>query len=490
MNALSVVARRSSAMAWLVLMAVVTVTVVAAMATSAAATTSGPSTPVQASECAGPVGATRVDCGDGTSPSVPVGESAGGLGSIRDRIAGAVLVAVARWVVNGARWVLEQLFDMLMSFAAPDLGAEWFLRHLARIGRISLHCMALVYLAAAIHAAVRARGDVLLRAFAVTPVAVAGSGVAVFVLQLLTAAFDESADWLLSAASGDLAVFVVRTSVALVRLDGQAATFIGLLAGLALALSALVVWAELLMRSIALYLAASFAPLAVAGAVWPATAHWLSGLARLAVALAAWKLVIASAITVGAAMVAYGPSENGIATVLTGVGTLLLAACAPFVVLRIAHVFDADSAAGLQGGLRSATGRMLSPVMAAAGVAMAAHRMYGGGGSGGDKTAQKPDGGAQGANTPPQPPPPRVALPAGPVRRTLPPGGAAPVGLPAGHVDPPDGFVVSPGGTVEPSLPDPPSATVPGGWWIVGQDGPLPGRHPGSLPPSSSQPHR
>jgi hypothetical protein len=431
----------------------------------------GTSGPTAVRDCDASTAATDPRCDiDGSSGS---SEAQPGLvsGWVGDRVAGAVYSQLSRWVVSGARWVLGELFGAITGLTAPDLGADWLVDHLARIGRVALTWLALVYLAAAIDAAVRARGDVLVRAVAVTPAAVAGSAVAVFVLGLLTAGFDEAAGWLMEAASADLRAFGQRLSLALLRLDVEQAAFVALLAALGVTLAAVVLWVELLMREVALYLAASFVPLAVASAVWPATAQWLSRLARLAVALAAWKFVIVSAVTTGAALLAHGGPERGIAAVLTGLSTLVLAAFAPFVVLRIVNVFDADSAEGVQGGLTSATRRMLSPVMAAAGLGFAAHRIFGGATGGDEPTPDSaPDGIAP--RGPVLPPPlPLLALPPGPARRPLPSGGGAATGLASGHIDQPDAWAVPPDGSPEPVYPEPPTATVPGGWWIVEQDG-------------------
>jgi hypothetical protein len=320
----------------------------------------------------------------------------------------------------------------------------------------------------------------------VTPAALAGSTVAVFVLGLLTAGFDEAADWLMSAASADLQSFGERLSLALLQLDVQQAAFVGLLAGLGIALAAVVLWVELLMREVALYLAASFVPLAVASVVWPATAQWLSRLVRLAVALAAWKFVIVSTVTAGAALLAHGGPERGIAAVLTGLSTLMLAGFAPFVVLRIVNVFDADTVGGVQAGLAIATRRMMSPVLAAAGVGLAAQRMLGHARSDEPSAtdAESHDGG------PPTPAvtrrSPLLALPSGPIRQPLPRGGRSVAEVAPGEVDSPEAWAVPPDGAPEPVYPDPPTSTVPGGWWIVEQDSPpRPGMPPRSGPPPS-----
>jgi hypothetical protein len=268
--------RGRAAVSRLVAAVLVAVTAVLVAAAPARADTAGaPADPAAAepNACGGPADRNDSRCDRVPVPAPTAAEESDGPfgGSIGDRVADAVLETLARWLVGAARWAVSKLFDNINALTTPDLGAAWLSGHLLRVGQISLIWLALVYLAATVDAAVRARPDVLVRAVGVTPLAVAGSAVGVFVLELLTAGFDESAAWLMDAASDDLAAFSERLGVGLALSDLDQALFVGVLVSVAVALAAVVVWIELLMREIALYLAASFIPLAVAGTVWPAT---------------------------------------------------------------------------------------------------------------------------------------------------------------------------------------------------------------------------
>jgi hypothetical protein len=122
--------------------------------------------------------------------------------------------------------------------------------------------------------------------------------------------------------------------------------FLGLALALLVALGALVIWIELLLRASAIYVAVFFLPVALAGLVWPATARWSRRLVELLAALILSKFVIVAVLSLGLAMVAKG---DGIDVALSGGALLLLAAFAPFVVLRLAPIVEAAAVAHLEG---------------------------------------------------------------------------------------------------------------------------------------------
>jgi hypothetical protein len=151
---------------------------------------------------------------------------------------------------------------------------------------------------------------------------------------------------------------------------GQAGAggFLGLALALLVAAGALVIWLELLLRASAIYVAVFFLPVALAGLVWPATARWSRRLVELLAALILSKFVIVAVLSLGVAMVANG---DGIDVAVSGGALLLLAAFAPFVVLRLAPVVEAAAIAHLEGIERrplarvAATGKQASALLLA-----------------------------------------------------------------------------------------------------------------------------
>ena len=142
-----------------------------------------------------------------------------------------------------------------------------------------------------------------------------------------------------------------------------------LVVGFALIVAGFVVWVELVLRDAAVYVAVLFLPLAFAGIVWPATAHWLGRLLRLIVAVILSKLVIVAIVGLGATMLADGAAADGLGPVIVGVGTLLLAGFAPVVLYRIVQVWDVEHTGAFHGALGGAVGRLAAPAVAGAVIA-------------------------------------------------------------------------------------------------------------------------
>lgn len=316
------------------------------------------------------------DCADvATGPcrivatELPAPVDGGPVGGWTARAAGGVFSLLVGWVVAGARWVITEVVGAMNTLTRPDLTAGWFTGYLARMGQVAGGWLALLFLAAVIDGAVRGRGDVLGRALLLLPAAAAGTTVAVFVLDLLVAATDHAAGWLLAGADADLTGFATTVGTSLAEYDAEVAAAAALLVAFAVIVAGLLVWVELLVRDAAVYIAVLFLPLAFAGMVWPATGHWLGRLLRLLVAVILSKLVIVAVVGLGATMLADGMAADGMAPVIVGAGTLLLAGCTPFVLYRIVQVWDIDQASGLHGALGGAVGRVAAPAVGGAVVA-------------------------------------------------------------------------------------------------------------------------
>ena len=116
-----------------------------------------------------------------------------------------------------------------------------------------------------------------------------------------------------------------------------------LLGGIAI-IAGVVIWAELLVRSVLVLLLVAVAPLSFAAAVFPPARDAARRMYELLVAVVLSKLVIAIALAVGIAALAHSPT-TGVAPLVVGMGVLVLAAFSPFVVLRLFPMVESAAVA-------------------------------------------------------------------------------------------------------------------------------------------------
>ncbi len=371
-------------------------------------------------------------------PAPQLAASVLGLGSSLVRsVVDEALGIVVGWVAEGAGAVLRAVGAVLTSTTVPDLGrsiAPELEVVLALGAALSLPLLVL----AAVQAIVRQDVGALLRAALVRlPVAVLLAAIAVQLVSLALRAADEAGNALLASAGRpvDRIVGAIVVGLGAVAAGGGAASIGGfgalVLAGL-LAAIALMLWLELVVRSAAVAAATLFLPLALAGLVWPATAHWARRLGETIAALVLSKVVICGVLALSAITVASG---DGLSSLVEGVALLLLAVLAPFSLLRLVPMVEAGALLQFEGlALRAYRTARDVEALGAAALArperIAAVRMARGGAYPGDSGGAGLDGGG----------------PAGPQPPTGPGGGSrgAPGGASAGApvVDEPGGPVV------------------------------------------------
>ena len=122
--------------------------------------------------------------------------------------------------------------------------------------------------------------------------------------------------------------------------------FSGVVVAVLAAAVALLLWLELAVRSAAVSVATLFLPLALAGLVWSATSHWARRLGETLAALVLAKLVIVGVLVLAASTVVGG---TGSASLVEGIALLLLAAGAPFSILRLIPMVEAGAVGHLEG---------------------------------------------------------------------------------------------------------------------------------------------
>src|SRR5207253_5345250 len=105
------------------------------------------------------------------------------------------------------------------------------------------------------------------------------------------------------------------------------------LIALVIAVFALLLWIELVVRQAAVLAATLFLPVAFAGMVWQSTAHWLRKLAEGLLAFILAKFVITAIVAVGANAIAAGGDKP--AALILGAGILAVAVFTPYVLLSV-----------------------------------------------------------------------------------------------------------------------------------------------------------
>lgn len=258
--------------------------------------------------------------------------------------------AFVGWVADGASWVLTQILVLLGDSTRIDLGAGWFTRHEHTMQQLGLLVVGPLLAAAVIGAVARQDLARLGRIVGVyLPVAALGSFVAVQVTQTALAVTDEMCRAVGGGIDGDAGAVLHRVLDGLASFRSPLATG-GAMAGVASLLvicGVILVWLELVARSAAVYVAAMFLPLLLAGLVWPASARWSRRGVELLSALILSKFVIVAVLGLGAG--ALGQAGAGLHDVLTGAVFLLLAAFAPFALLRLVPVVEAAAIGHLEG---------------------------------------------------------------------------------------------------------------------------------------------
>ena len=257
--------------------------------------------------------------------------------------ASSVLTVLAGLVVGGATWLIQHTVGLLTADTSVNLAAAWFQGREAAMVRIAALVVGPLLAAATIGAVIRQDGRRLARIFGVgLPVAVLGTATAIAMTQL--------------------AVTVVNSLCTLITPPGAYEPFVQLggaigrpgipifvqfvLASLVV-LAAIVLWMEMVLRGAVLFIAVFFLPFGLAAFIWPATAHITKRFVEIIVAVVGSKFVIVATLSLGGAFV--GNNHAGIDGAVTGTAILLLAAFAPFSVLRLVPIVEASATSHLEG---------------------------------------------------------------------------------------------------------------------------------------------
>ncbi len=289
---------------------------------------------------------TQVPTDLGRLPCLPVlgCDPLGGVGaSAASAMAQAVFTAFGTFVADGVRLVLAQVATAMSETTRVRLGRQWFDSHFNVMRSLALLVLLPMMLVGLISAIIHRDVGQLVRAGGVyVPVAIVGGAVSI----LLTEQALQATDAATTFVTGDMNASVNRATTALAdavtTLGGAGApglgTFLGIVVMLLLMAGALLIWIELLLRTSAIYVVVLFLPLVLSGLVWRGTVAWTKRMIEVLVALILSKFVIVVVLGLAAGMVTAG---DGIATVMQGAALLLLAALAPFALLRLVPIVEA-----------------------------------------------------------------------------------------------------------------------------------------------------
>jgi len=286
----------------------------------------------------------------------PVGAVAGAVGN-------SAMDALTGFVVDGAVWFLTAITEAVTSSTNVTVTSTWFSQHYAAMTGVAAVFALLFLLLSAAGSAFHQDPARIGRGVVAVGVAGLGTAAATTVTQLLLVVSDELSSLIAGTLTGDLKQAMTGATKGLSGLTvvpgavGVPA-FAALIAGLVAAVAAVLIWVELLLRGVAIYATLLFFPIGLAGLAWEPSRRWARRLAELLIALIFAKFVIVAILSLAAGALAAG--GEGYPGVLSGAALLLVAAFAPFLLLRVIGVFEVAVAAGALEGARQRGTRPLT----------------------------------------------------------------------------------------------------------------------------------
>lgn len=248
------------------------------------------------------------------------------------------------WLTDACREVGRGLVSALSGPASPQFDRGWWTSPQGRglmttvVGLAAMLAVVFVLLAVLQGLIAGDPAGMLRTALGHVPLSALGVGVVVAVTEVLLRVTDEATALVMHGTPENLARFVNGFGIdASVATGGLAAVVLMVV----FLLGALLVWAELLVRSALVYLLVAFAPLILAARIWPAARGMFRKLCELGLALIVSKFAVGLALALGAAALAGGDAGSSpgggmsLAGLLGGATLVGLAAFTPFVVLRL-----------------------------------------------------------------------------------------------------------------------------------------------------------
>jgi hypothetical protein len=260
---------------------------------------------------------------------------------------------ITKWVLGAVDFFISGAVDALRTSARPNLTSAWFagpgsplatVRNLAGVLLCAFLFLGLIQGLIAGDPAGMVR-----RVVGGLPGAVAGMVLGSLVVDKLLELTDALSDAVMVNTDDRALHFLSGFSAAT---TATSSNFAVVVIALVAVMAAGLLWIELIVRSVLVYLLVAISPLAFAATLWPSARGFLRKTVELLLAVILSKFAICIALSVGvAALSGAGSSADGHGTVPgleTSIGTLLagtaivgLAAFSPFIILRLIPVAEA-----------------------------------------------------------------------------------------------------------------------------------------------------
>jgi len=259
-----------------------------------------------------------------------------------------VASGIASWVLGAVEYFVGGITDFLGSSVSPDVGAAWFAGSgspYATVRGIAVMLLLAFLFLGIIQGLIAGDTAAMVRRVTVDlPAAVFGMVTTTVVVGKLLELTDALSAAVLANSGGQALHFLSGFGAAAnTATNGFAAVLLGLVAVIA----GLLVWIELMVRSVLVYILVALSPLSFAAMVWPSARGLLRRTIELLLAVILSKLVICIAISVGVAALAgagtaaprgsSAPESAGasLGALFVGAAILAMAAFAPFLVLKL-----------------------------------------------------------------------------------------------------------------------------------------------------------
>ena len=251
-----------------------------------------------------------------------------------------IMGTLTQWIANGAVWFLDRLGGVISETSAPYLGAGWFVSHYHVMKELGVLCILPTLLISTVQAVIsqdlsRLGRTVLVSvplAILATAVTIEGTQFALSLVDNMSKAISTGSGGHLRSLFGSLERWMESPTTSV---GGPAVpAFVGFILACVVAFAGLILWIELVIRTSAIYVIVLFVPLALVGSVNGYISHWSRKVFETLGALIISKLVIVATLSLGVSAIS-NPGPNDPSGIVVGVSLVLLAAFAPYGVLKL-----------------------------------------------------------------------------------------------------------------------------------------------------------
>ena len=259
-----------------------------------------------------------------------------------------VAEGIAKWVLGAVAYFVDGVVNFLLTSARPDVESAWFAGSgspYATVRGIAVALLLAFLFLGIIQGLMAGDSSAMVRRVTVDlPAAVFGMVTTTVIVGKLLELTDALSAAVLSNSDQQAVHFLSGFGV---TVNNASQGFAAVVVGLVAVIAGLIVWVELMIRSVLVYILVALSPLSFAAMVWPSARGVLRRTIELLLAVIVSKLVICIAISVGVAALsgagtaappgAAVPDEAAasMGTLFVGTAILAMAAFAPFLVLKL-----------------------------------------------------------------------------------------------------------------------------------------------------------